>query len=168
MPNVTAVQRGDIIFVCGTGLISEAIEDITRSVYSHVALAVSADTFIEAQGWERVEVVPSSKYAGHADVYRTSLSADALDMIVAKAETHIGERYDYFLVALELVREGMGISLPYDEAQHHDLICSMLIADAFRPEYDPCPGIEYPTPGDEAKSSLWSYQFALEAVAVPP
>lgn len=149
--------RGDVVFVRGTGPISDAIEDVTRSPYSHVALAVSADAIVEAQGFERVQVVHADKYAGHADVYRTRLPPDVLSRIVAKAESHIGERYDYFLIALEFVREETGIQLPYDEVDHHDLICSMLVADAFRPEYDPCPGIEYPAPGDEAQSVLWSY-----------
>lgn len=152
------LARGDIVFVRGTGPISTAIEEITHSPYSHVALAVSADTLVEAQGFREVGYQPAAAYAGHADIYRTSLSPDILDRIVAKAESHVGEHYDYFLIGLELVRAETGAQLPYDEKEHHDLICSMLVADAFRPEYDPCPDIEYPTPGDEATSKLWHYQ----------
>lgn len=154
------LERGDVVFVRGAGWVSTAIKDITRSPYSHVALAVSSTMLIEAQGMREVGYEYASAYAGHADVYRTSLSADILDRVIAKAESHVGERYDYFLIALELVREETGVELPYNEDEHHDLICSMLIADAFRPEYDPCPGIEYPAPSDEAKSELWSYTFS--------
>ncbi len=152
------LTRGDVVFVRGHGFIGDIIEVVTHSHYSHVALAVSADTLIEAQGLEPVCYVPVSKYAGVADVYRTNLDPLILDGVIAKAQSHIGDPYDYFLDALELVRCETGIQIPYHE--RHALICSMLIADAFRPEHDPCPGIEYPTPGDEAKSTLWSYQFS--------
>lgn len=156
---MSRLVRGDVVFVRGTGFISRAIEDITHSAYSHVALAVSSDHLIESQGGRVVGYQSASAYAGAADVYRTSLAPQILNSIVTRAESHLGEQYDYFLDALELIRYETGVQLPYHE--HHDLICSMLIADAFRPTYDPCPGIPYPAPADEAKSSLWRYQFSF-------
>lgn len=115
---------------------------------------------MEAQGLQPVEYVHALKYSGCADVYRAGMAPEEIETVLSRAQTHLGQKYDYFLIGLEFFREETGIQLPYDETAHHDLICSMLIADAFRPEYDPCPGIEYPTPGDEAKSGLWSYAFS--------
>ena len=153
-----SILAGDIVFVRGHTIISDAIEIITRSPYSHVALAVSSSELLEAQAGEGVAIVKASKYAGVADVFRKSLHPNELEQIISKAKKHLGEKYDYFLDALEFVRCEIGIQLPYRE--HAELICSMLIADAFRPEHDPCPGIEYPDPGDLGKSHLWQYVFS--------
>lgn len=152
------LKAGDVVFVRGDGFISWAIEEITHSAYSHVALAIDDDALIEAQGGRSVGDQVAAYYAGKADVYRTDLTPEQLQGVVKKAESKKGEPYDYALDLWELVRYETGVQLPYHEGK--DLICSMLVVDSFRPEYDPCPGVEYPAPGDLAKSKLWHYVFS--------
>lgn len=152
------LMRGDIVFVRGTDWVSVAIEDITHSAYSHVALAVADHLLIEAVPGSPVRFAHALEYSGMADVSRTSLAPDDIETVMMRAQSHLGEPYDYFLDALEFVRMETGIQLPYREG--HDIMCSMLVADSFRPEWDPCPGIEYPTPADEAQSVLWQHVFS--------
>ena len=152
------LTMGDLVFVRGTGFISRAIEDITHSSYSHVALAVSEDTLIESQAREPVCYVPATKYAREADVYRSALDAVTLTAIVNTACAHIGEHYGYGLIAEELVREETGIQLPWHA---RGPICSVLISDAIRKAGVAfCQGIEYPAPADEARDGLYRYAFS--------
>lgn len=150
---------GDLVFVRGTSLIDDAIEDITHSPYSHVVLAISDDQLIEAQGGEPVEYVPASKYVGRADVYRSALPLETLQAIVANASDYLGEPYGYALIVEELVREETGIQLPIPEDKH--TICSVLVSDSIRRAGIAfCKGIEYPAPSDEAKDGLYQYVFS--------
>jgi len=150
---------GDVVLVHGHDFVDDAIEFVTHSKYSHVALAVNGNTLIEAQGGRVVGYQPASAYSGQADVFRTQLAPDVLARVVAKAESYRGEHYDDELIVVELVRYATGINLPCEEL--HKLICSTLVGDAFRGEgYDPCLGIRFPSPADEAKSTLWRHSFS--------
>lgn len=156
---MNTIQTGDLVFVQGSSWLDHAIEDITHSPYCHVALAVSTDELIEAQGGEPVEYVPSSKYTGHADVYRSDLSLTTLQAIVSHASDQLGEHYGYGIIIEELVREETGIQLPLDEDKHP--ICSVLVSDAVRSAgVGFCQGIKYPAPSDEAKDGLYHYVFS--------
>lgn len=152
------LRRGDLVFIRGTGFFSCAIEDITHSAYSHVALAVTTDTLIEAQAGEPVGYVPASNYAGVADVYRADLPPNKHAAIVAHAAEHIGEHYGYGILFEEFVREETGIQLPWPECGP---ICSVLVSDAVRRARLPfCQGIRYPAPADEATDGLYRYAFS--------
>lgn len=154
-----ALQAGDLVFVRGTTWVDDAIEGVTRSKYSHVAMAVTSETLIEAQGGESVQLVPVNKYDGCADVYRSTLAPDVLSGIVANAQARLGEHYGYALIAEELVREETDIQLPFNEDTHP--ICSTLVVDAIRKEHvGLCQGIAYPAPGDIAQDGLYYYQYS--------
>ncbi len=158
MDSRLVLNMGDLVFVRGDGWVSRAIEDITHSSYSHVALAVSGDTLIECQAGEPVCYVPASKYANEADVYRSALDAVTLTAAVNAACAHIGERYGYGLIAEEFVREETGIQLPWHA---RGPICSVLISDAVRKAgVGFCQGIQYPAPADEARDGLYVYAFS--------
>lgn len=155
---MTKLLRGDVIFVRGKDWESVAIEDITHSAYSHVALAVSDGLLIEAVAGSPVRFAHALEYHGLADVYRTTLTASQIETVMCRAQAKLGESYDYLMLVSEFIREETHIQVPYEE--RHKVICSTLVAHAFRPEWDPCPGIEYPAPGDLSQSSLWRYQFS--------
>lgn len=151
---------GDLLLVRGKGFVSEEIESVTKSPYSHVALFVSEDKLIEAQGLRRTGYQNPEVYRGQADVYRCLfLTPQERQNIVKNAEKHIGEHYDYPLILLEWLQHKFGIVIPWYE--FHTRICSTLIAGAFREEHVPvCDGIVRPTPGEIAKDSNFTLEGA--------
>lgn len=153
------LKPADLVFVRGTDWISREIEEVTHNTYSHVAIATDswdpAKKLIEAQGFRPVGYQRTDAYKGMCDVYRNPLLVDKERIcIVQNAREHLGERYDYPLIAIELIRYTFGITLPWYE--YHSVICSTLAAIAYR-KYglDPCPGIKNPSPADEATSRMF-------------
>ncbi|MCL6454378.1 MAG: hypothetical protein K6T78_12270 [Alicyclobacillus sp.] len=148
------LMPADLVFVRGRSLIDRAIEEVTHSLYSHVALVVDAEHLVEAQGAERVEIVGADKYSGCAEVYRADIDDATRSKIVANAVARCGQPYGYGLIAEELVREETGVQLPWSAHSHP--ICSTLVADAIRSAGLPlCQGIAYPAPGDIARDGLY-------------
>lgn len=148
------LQVGDIILERGTGLLSETIEAVEGSCYSHAAGFVGRGLLIEANGFRRTGYQPVSTYEGKADVFRCELTVYDRKKIRELAEREIGGRYDYRLLFVEAIRYWTGIVLPCKEPPHVR-ICSTLWAGIYRDAgINLCPEIKYPSPADLAKSKL--------------
>lgn len=145
----------DLIIVKNKGWVSETIEEITHSKYSHVAGCIGDNTLVEAEGFEATGQVPLSKYDGIYDVYRCdSLTEQQKYEILGYINGQLGSRYDYFLLVIELFRYVFHTILPYKEpfGSH---ICSGLWSDAFKSAgIDLCPNIRYPSPKDISEGKL--------------
>lgn len=152
---VVELKLGDLILERGTGPISEAIEQISHSPYSHVAGYVKDNELIEANGFRRIGYQVLDFYIGRVDVFRCSGLTDGLrSQIVDYAKNEIGGHYDYFLLGWEYLRYVFHLILPYKEPTA-TRICSTLWSDAYRSVgIDLCPGIKFPSPGDLAESRL--------------
>jgi uncharacterized protein YycO len=146
------LKPGDLVLVKGTDFIAKAIEDVTHSPYSHVAGIVAPGQLVEAQGFRKVGYQDLGAYVGQADVYTCDKLTDQQRTIITSyVKDKIGNRYDYILIGIELIRYTLHIVLPYSE--HNTRICSTLWADAYTAAGTTlCPGIRYPSPGDIAYS----------------
>lgn len=149
------LRPGDLIIVRGVGWISEAIEHVENSPYSHVAGFVGHNDLIEAEGFRKTGYAPVFNYKGCADVFRCdALTAEQRKKIPNSAAWQVGGRYDYVLLFVELIRYWFGVMVPYREPPNAR-ICSVLWAKIYRDAgVDLCPGIKYPSPADVAQSRL--------------
>jgi len=145
---------GDLVLVRGIGIVSDIIEDIEHSSYSHSAGIVSDGTIIEAQGFQITNYVPLSKYKGMADIFTCDILTDKQrEEIVEYVRKEVGSHYDWLLLLLEGIRYLFHIIIPYKE--HKNRICSTLWNDAYKSVgVDLCPNIKYPSPADLSKSKL--------------
>lgn len=148
------VRNADLVLVRGATTIPVAIERITHSPYSHVAGITKPNTLVEAQAFHRTGEQRLLTYKGCADIYRCPMLTDVQRRhIVAYVEREIGTRYDYALIAWELLRYALNVVLPYIETESY--ICSTLWADAYKSAgVDLCPGVKYASPADIAHSKL--------------
>ncbi|WP_407310486.1 hypothetical protein [Desulfosporosinus sp. SB140] len=146
------LKIGDILAVKGNGLISEAIEAVEHSQYSHIAGYVGNGQLIEAEGFRKTGYALLSKYKGIADVFGCDEATDYQRQQMLKlAQWNIGGHYDYVLLGIELVRYELGVWLPYKEVPKIR-VCSTLWAGIYRDVgLDKWKGIKYPSPGDIPK-----------------
>lgn len=149
------MKLGDLILEKGTDLISDAIEDISQSIYSHTAGLVKENILIEARGLSKIGYQALDYYAGRADVYTCDdLTDEQRKAIVDYVTEKVGGHYDYVLLAWEFIRYEFQLVLPYHEGKM-ERICSTLWADAYREAgIDLCPGVKFPSPGDLGNSKL--------------
>lgn len=144
------LQTGDLLFVRGDDFISDSIEVISGSAYSHVAIIVDDKTVIEAQGFRKVGFQPIEKYRGRGDVltFKDGLTHDQRQKILDFAESKIGSRYSYPLILWKAMQYLLKIMWVY-KAKPDEFICSTLARDAYL-----AAGIDltvkqtYPSPGD--------------------
>lgn len=133
MTTPLTLQPGDIVLVHGAGPISVSIEAITRSMFSHVALVADAASkqLIEAQWGRTVGYQPLDYYAGHTIITRVpNLTLTQRAGIVEYAHSKFGTPYDYFALVAEFER--YVFHRPLTPEEHGRLICSSLVADAYR------------------------------------
>lgn len=133
---------------------SDAIEDITHSPYSHVALCISDTEVIEAIFPDGVHETSITKYEGKADIYTPLAVPYDITSAITKSISFLGERYDDLLIIYEFFKDEIDLRFSYHEKRHKDLICSTCIRDSFLPNINLTPGIKYPTPGDLSKSTV--------------
>lgn len=145
------IKPGDIVAVKGTGWISEEIESITHSIYSHIAVVIKDNEIIEAEGFRKTGYNGLDAYQGMADIYTCDQATDEQRQgIVDYLKKQVGGHYSYLLLVWEYVRYKTGILLPYDPGPNR--ICSYLAADAYRKNVlNLWPGIRFPSPGDVPK-----------------
>lgn len=150
------IRKADIILVRGRGWISEEIEEITQSPYSHAAGVVKENELVEASGFRLPGITYAALdyYKGRADVFTCdNLTDEQREQIANLAMQEVGDPYDYPLLFWQLFRYKFGILLPYREGKSRE--CSVLWARAYRKAgIDLCPGIEYPSPADLSQSKL--------------
>lgn len=149
------IKPGDLILVKSTDLISNLIEDISNSIYSHIAGLIEDHLIIEAVGFKRIGYQTLDYYKGRADIFTCyNITDKQRENIVNNVIIKVGGYYDYFLLVWEFIRYSFNLILPYRE---HPMvrICSTLWAEAYRQAgIELCPGIKYPSPGDLAQSKL--------------
>jgi hypothetical protein len=148
-----ALQPADILLVEGNTHIAGVIKYLTQSTWSHAALYVGPiagraepdgepHVLIDANVGEGVETAPLSKYAKfHTRVCRAvELSAADADAVCAYAVARVGFAYDLKNI-IDLMRYLFPLPVPQrwrrrlialGSGDPSRLICSALIADAFR------------------------------------
>lgn len=151
------LQPCDIVLVKNeTSWISEEIEEVTKSIYSHSAIIIKENTLIEAGTFD-VRYNALDSYNGHYDVYRCPF-LDSFDkaQIVNYLVKQIGKKYDYKLLIYEWVRYRLNIILPFWFKNSDSVICSELVKDSFLNTIgiNLTPGIQYPSPKDISESKL--------------
>ena len=150
-------KPADIVLVHGDGPISQLIEDVEHSPYSHTTGWVQAGELIEANGFRRTGYQAADFYAGHADVFRfAGATYEQLEKIIEYVKKEVGSRYDFLLLFLEAIRYGLhnnSLLQKWYKEPFNSRICSTLWVDAYRAVgLDPCPGIRYPSPADWGES----------------
>lgn len=162
LPKERLRQPGNLVFIRGTQGIAGPIKRLTNSPYTHVAGFVLPNQLIEAQSFRKTGYEEASTYAGVADVYACQQLTPAQRLgIVRQVTREIGTSYDYFLVGLL----GITLLLKRSNLRYRNprrQICTTLWVDAYKSvNLDLCPGIDHPTPGDLAKSTLLTYVGSL-------
>lgn len=90
------IRPGDIVFYRPTGLIGWAISKITRSEYSHVALAIDAYNIIEADKFIKSRISNLYYIEEIHSVYRLKGASELQKhQVVNNAMTMLGVGYDY-------------------------------------------------------------------------
>ncbi len=154
------MKPGDLIFIRGTQGIAAPIQKITHSPYTHIAGLLPDNRVFESQALRRTGPQPLETYRGVSDVYTCpELTASERDAIVRAVMQWIGTRYDYGLFGSLAVRHIFGDTVPIPlVASKRRHICTTLWTQAYRAVgIDLCPGIEYPTPGELAKSPVLKF-----------
>ncbi|NRD76848.1 hypothetical protein HPT25_04995 [Bacillus sp. BRMEA1] len=129
--NTSDILPGDILFVWGRGIFSEAIEMVTGGP-SHCALFLDKQTLAEAQSGRDSGIAYLSTYlnsGGHLEVWRDeTLTKQERKRITAYAKNHFGIQYDYTAILAELVRFKLDIPI-YSFQEGNRRICSSFLND---------------------------------------
>ncbi|AUM58871.1 hypothetical protein BCP01_070 [Bacillus phage BCP01] len=103
-------QSGDVIFYKPTGFIGRVISRVTKSPYSHVALALNSDTMIEADRFVNTRITAIAYDSEITHVYRLeNVTQEERDRIVTNALKLEGSKYDYAQIAELFIRLVLGI-----------------------------------------------------------
>ena len=131
------IERGDILLVHSRfNLVGWLIRKITKSYWNHVAWAVSHDIVIESIS-SGVQLSPVTKYKYEDPkyvrvlrFYPDHITREQIDMSLAVATTHIGDKYDFpkILQLLWLMIIGMRRELDLKDIDSR-FICSELVAE---------------------------------------
>jgi len=113
------VKPGDLVFVRGSSVISDAIRFFDKGEFSHVAVAVSPTHIIEAQYSTRVRIVPMA----YRDVEIVQLSIDPVkEMTLLKtAIQHCGKPYNFKAILSLMLRRKVSMG------NSNGFICSELV-----------------------------------------
>ena len=118
------LQFGDYLLFKGTDILSEAIECVTNSKYSHAAFA-SADPFhvIEATP-TGVKINPINVPSGMYDVFRVPMTYIQKNRLRDYLYSIIGTPYNYLEDICYLSEKEFGINIPYSK---NSVICSQIV-----------------------------------------
>ncbi len=136
------LQPGDVLLVEGTSRISSAIKYLTQSTWSHAALYVGLDGFLEVDMVQGVRLVPLSHFAGfHCRICRPlSLNLVERQALCNYATARLGQQYDlknivdlarYLLPNPPVPARWRRRMLALGSGDPTRAICSTLIAEAF-------------------------------------
>ena len=125
------MKQGDLIFYKRANLISYVVAFVTRSPYSHVALAVSETEVIESNvivntwktNFNTEETVVVKRYE--------NLTSEQQKKIVEYAHSKIGTRYDYFAAVRWFLRIVFKRTQKINESEKR-LYCSEMIDRAYK------------------------------------
>lgn len=126
------IKTGDIILVNGTSIVSRIIKFITKSKYSHVALAISDSHVVEIDWKYRVQV--RTIQHKHFDVYRLNrdLTTEEIFMLLNYSYSLIGLKYDFlkiFSLLIEIIFKKRGKRLFNNPKK---LICSDIVDSGYK------------------------------------
>lgn len=136
------LQPGDVLLVEGTSRISSAIKYLTQSTWSHAALFVGNDSFLEVDMVQGVRLVHLSHFAGfHCRICRPlSLNLVERQALCNYATARLGQQYDlknivdlarYLLPNPPIPTRWRRRMLALGSGDPTRAICSTLIAEAF-------------------------------------
>lgn len=124
-PRIGRVVVGDIIFSSGNSIISKAIRWWTVSEWSHVAVAISKDSFVEAT-YPKVRVgLVEELYGGKFVVLtpKVPLTFGEAERLVSYLLSKVGKRYDWRGLLSFVLRKNVHNKSYY--------FCSELVAEAY-------------------------------------
>lgn len=98
------MELGDIVFFKGKSFISRIIRMLTGSPYTHVAIAISNNTILEADRFIKVGLRPIADHEVYCIMRYTGLTKEQQSTIFAGATSYIGAKYDYLSILTWLVR----------------------------------------------------------------
>ena len=153
------MKAGDVLlFIGGPGIIDESIRLETHSKYTHAALAISSDTFLEAW-WDGARINALCNISNeHVRLFEpvTALTDIQIALLTGYANGKVGEEYN-FLQLLGFVLERLLHITHNPFGSTHKTICSQLVVEGYAsigisllPDLD-----SYSvSPGDISKSKL--------------
>ena len=171
------IGNADLLLFRRAGLTGVIIGAASRSIYSHAAMAAWWDDTLfclEMREWIGGRGVRLSKlvdqYPGRIDVYRADLGLDERKAAVDAMRQATGVPYGWLTIlwhawrTLPVVR--WFVSPPVDDrANGSPVVCSSLLARVYREAagHDPVPNLSDrgTTPGDLARSTLFTYRWTL-------
>lgn len=112
------IQTGDILFVRGKGIISDLVRFFDNGEFSHVAMAVTNCSIIEAQYFTKSRI--TSVYFDDYEIVRLNLSEKQRQEVINISPSLVGKWYDYIQI-LSYILKGN-----FNNPNH--LICSEIIA----------------------------------------
>jgi cell wall-associated NlpC family hydrolase len=120
------MKPGDVLFYKGASLIARIIAAVTRSSYTHVALAVGDGQIIEADRFIKTRIrtlQPDEQY----DVYEfEGITDETREKLVTAALTLVDYPYDYRQIVRNFIRLVFKRNASFIEAQNA-VICSDII-----------------------------------------
>jgi cell wall-associated NlpC family hydrolase len=124
------MRAGDVLFIRGTSPVSVLIRWLTKSPYTHVALALGDGRIIEADRFIRTRIRKLTD-ADVFDVHRLQdVDRETLNLVCMVARSYEGLRYDYLQVLGQLLRLAFGWQEPLFNRKNR-FICSELIDVSF-------------------------------------
>ncbi|WP_028400508.1 YiiX/YebB-like N1pC/P60 family cysteine hydrolase [Ectobacillus panaciterrae] len=148
------LQPGDIVLRKGTGWISQGIELITHSQFSHAALVSNPETkqIIEAT-FDGVIKSNIDDYTGYASVFRLkTITNEQAANIVKYAEQQLGKPYDFEELIDQFLRYVFYI--PNNEIEKGRFICSTFVNAAYASQGIKLTNQNLPSPEDIYESPL--------------
>ena len=118
------MKRGDIIFVRGDSIISKIINKVDKGEFSHVAIALSDTTILEAQRFTESRIVKN--YLENYDIIDLGLDEIQREKAIDAALDLIGYDYDYSQIVSTFFNNVFKIARRNNRSKY---ICSELAVD---------------------------------------
>ena len=151
------IKAGDVIFIRGKGIISWLIKWIDKGEFSHVVMAMSDDTCINAEYGTRIAVVPFD-YEDY-EVIDLNLTKEQQELLSRIASNHIGKRYDYGQILYILLKRFFKFKGGNRFNSPNNYICSELVNDLLKSIEKIPDGIELTDCTPNQLYAYLSYQF---------
>jgi len=151
---VIKIKIGDII-ACRDkkSLISETICLITSSKYSHLAIVVSNDMAIEADGISGLVIYRNIEdYKNNSDIYTCELTDTQKINIVNYLKKEVGQKYDRLLLFVLFIKFMFKLKFKYKN--NRSVICSELVNNSYKKVGIKLSKKKYPIPDDVVGSKL--------------
>lgn len=121
------MRAGDIVFVRGNSLISNAVRYFDKGEFSHVAIAVSSTHVLEAQYSTKVRMTPF--YFEDYEVVDLGLTDEERNRVVHLGVQQTGKWYDYSQIAWYILKKVFNLEGDNLLNSPNNLICSELVSN---------------------------------------